>query len=70
MMQRVGVGSDVMAPHPNGGKPVLKTARVLLIMPELCIVEYYEDRMRHCLSKNQLRAPFNGTDVSHALVSK
>ena len=40
MQQLVGVGADVMAPHPNGGRPVLKTARILLIMPELAIVEY------------------------------
>jgi|KBSMisStaDraftv2_1062788.scaffolds.fasta_scaffold00032_33 hypothetical protein len=70
MQQLVGVGADVMAPHPNGGRPVLKTARILLIMPELAIVEYYEDGMRHCLPKNQLRAPFKAQDVSHALVSK
>jgi hypothetical protein len=69
MMLQVGVGSDVMAPHPNGGRPVLKTARILLIMPELAIVEYYEDNMRHCLPKNLLRAPFKGADVTHALTA-
>jgi hypothetical protein len=69
MMMNVGVGSDVMAPHPNGGRPVLKVARLLLIMPELCIVEYYEDNMRHCLPKNLLRAPFKAADVNHALVA-
>ena len=70
MQQLVGVGSDVMAPHPNGGRPVLKTARVLLIMPDLAIVEYYEDNMRHCLPKNLLRAPFKAADVTHALAAK
>lgn len=65
MMARIGVGSDVMAPHPRSG--ILKTAQVLLIMPELCIVEFYEDQMRYCLPKNLLRAPFSGTEVTHAL---
>jgi len=69
MQQLVGVGSDVMALHPNKGRPVLKTARILLIMPELAIVEYYEDGMRHCLPRDQLRAPFKAADVSHALVA-
>lgn len=51
------VGSDVMAPHPRSG--ILKTARILVVMPELVIVEYYEDQMRHCLAKNMLRVPFH-----------
>lgn len=67
MMQRVGVGNDVMAPHPHAG--VLKVARVMLVMPELAIVEYYEDQMRHCLPRNLLRAPFNAATVTHALGS-
>ncbi len=68
MQQMVGVGSDVMAPHQvPGGQPVLKMAKLLVIMPELAIVEYYEDRTRHCLPKNQLRAPFKGAEVMHAL---
>ena len=70
MQQLVGVGSDVMSPHPNGGRPVLKMARILCIMPELAIVEYYEDGMRHCLPKTLMRAPFKGADVSHALAAK
>ena len=70
MQQLVGVGSDVMAPHPMpDGRPILKVARILLIMPELAIVEYYEDNMRHCLPRNLLRAPFKAADVSHALVT-
>jgi len=70
MQQLVGVGSDVMAPHPkDGGRMILKTARILVLMPELAIVEYYEDGMRHCLPKALLRAPFKTTDVSHALVT-
>jgi hypothetical protein len=56
MMLRVGPGSEVMAPHPVlGGGYILKTARVLVVMPELVIVEYYEDRMRHCLPKGAIR---------------
>jgi hypothetical protein len=68
MMQRIGVGSDVMAPQPQqNGVTILKIAKLLLVMPELAVVEYYESGMRHCLPKNLLRAPFNAAEVSHAL---
>jgi hypothetical protein len=56
MPVRIGPGSEVMAPRPvPGGKPILKGARVLVIMPELIIVEYIEDKMRHCLPRNAIR---------------
>jgi hypothetical protein len=55
-MTRIGPGSEVMAPHPRlGGGYILKTACVLTVMPELVIVEYYEDRMRHCLPRGAIR---------------
>lgn len=70
MQQLVTVGADVMAPQPQpDGTTILKVAKLLLLMPELAIVEYYESNIRHCLPKNKLRAPFKAADVNHALVA-
>ena len=55
-MTRIGPGSEVMAPHPMaGGGYILKLACVLTVMPELVIVEYYEDKMRYCLPRGAVR---------------
>lgn len=57
-MMRIGAGSEVMAPWPRpGGGFILKAARVLVVMPELIIVEYVEDKMRHCLPRGAIRVP-------------
>ncbi len=52
-MVTIRSGSEVMAPYPRTG--ILKSAVVLVVMPELVIVEYHEDRIRHCLPGAQLR---------------
>lgn len=71
MRLQVSVGDDVMAPQPQpSGQTILKTAKLLLLMPDLAIVEYYESGKRHCLPKRDLRAPFNGEAVSHALAAQ
>lgn len=65
-MATVRSGTEVMAPHPKvGGGYILKTAVVLVVMPELVIVEYHEDRMRHCLPRAALRllSPPSSADV-------
>ena len=56
-MATIRPGSEVMAPHPKvGGGYILKSAVVIVVMPELVIVEYYEDRMRHCLPRAAIRS--------------
>ena len=55
-MATIRSGTEVMAPHPKvGGGFVLKVATVLVIMPELAIIEFVEDRMRLCLPRGALR---------------
>jgi hypothetical protein len=57
-MMMVRVSDEVMAPRPRrGGGFILKAARVLVVMPELVIVEYEEDGMRHCLPRAAIRVP-------------
>lgn len=46
-------GTEVMAPYPRTG--ILKAAVVLVTMPTLVIIEYHEDRIRHCLPRAALR---------------
>ena len=53
MLVKIKVGDEVMALHPRDR--ILKTAYVMLVMPDLAIVEYYEDKMRHCLPKSEIR---------------
>ena len=53
MLVKIKSGDEVMAPHPRDH--ILKTACVLVVMPELVIIEYYEDKMRHCLPKGAIR---------------
>lgn len=56
-MVMVSVGDRVMAPRRQADATTrMRLARVLLVMPELAIVEY-EDKLRHCLPRQHLRAP-------------
>ena len=64
MLVKVKSGDEVMGPHPRDH--ILKTAHVLVVMPDLVIIEYYEDKMRHCLPKGAIRVlvPLNTTPAA------